>query len=265
MRWNGEPVRDAGTQDDRTSATAAEKVLHVLGAFERRTRWALGDLAGELGLPKSTVHRLLATLKSTGFVQQDPRDGAYQVGMRIWGLAKRAKDFDALAHTATPTLQALVAETGETAFISVRDGFHSLCVARVNTPQGVRLLIDVGTASPLHLGASNTVLLAFLPEAERSLVIAQTVLQPDERRGVEAEMRAIAQDGYAYSSEQLTPGAAALGVPIFDVDGRVLAALSIGAPAYRFERERALAMLPALRRAAAALTRRFGQAHPVAT
>jgi IclR family transcriptional regulator, KDG regulon repressor len=252
--------RMVGDPDARDSAgsSAADKVLSVLAAFELRTRWPLRDLAEHLGLPKSSVHRFLAALKASAFVEQDPRDGAYHLGPTLWRIASRARDFDVLADTALPTLQHLVDATGESAFLTVQNGLHSLCIARVNTPHGVRLLLDVGTASPLHLGASNTALLAFLPDVERSMILAQTVLQPAERQRAEEEMRRIVSDGFAYSSEQLTPGAAALGVPVFDADRRLIACLSIGAPAYRFEWERAHGMLPELRRAAIALAQRIG-------
>lgn len=237
----GLPVREA------SEATAAEKVLHVLAAFEVSADWSLGDLAAHLGLPKSTVHRLLGTLKSLDFVHQSPVDSRYRLGVRVQRLASRARDHDAIAYAAQPILQGLVEETSETAFLTVRDGLHSLCIARVNTPQPVALLIDVGVASPLHLGASNSVLLAFQPEPERSLILSQTVLQPEERKAAETRMRRIVADGFAYSASEFTPGAAALGVPILGPDGSALAGLSLGAPEYRFDFDRAMELLPALR------------------
>jgi DNA-binding IclR family transcriptional regulator len=186
------------------------------------------------------------------FVQQD-RTGQYYLGYRTWAIAQHEQSFEFLRVLAQPILRDLVDETRETAFLSVRSGLHSLCIARVNTPQEVQLLIKVGTASPLHLGASNTVLLAFMPERERATVIEQTVLDPQEQQRVEAEMISIVKNGYAFSSSQLTPGAAAIGVPVFDVHERVIAALSIGAPAYRLTYEKALSMLPALQQAATKL------------
>lgn len=235
-------------------------MLHVLVAFERRSSWTLNDLAEDLGLAKSTLHRLLATLKAFGFVRQDHRDAPYRLGYRVWAIAQRGRDHDEIAELAQAVLTDLVAETEETAFLTVRDGLHAVCVARVNSPLGVRLLIEVGSANPLHLGASNTVLLAYVDELERSLVLSQTVLEPREQIAAEREMQRIAADGFAFSSEQLTHGAAALGVPVFDAEHRVLACLSLGAPAYRFGRVRALGMLPALRRAARALEARVGTA-----
>lgn len=245
---------------DQTNATAAAKVLHVLVAFERRAAWPLGELAESLRLPKSTVHRLLTTLKEFGFVHQEHRDAQYRLGYRMWSLAQQSRDHDELAALARPYLLELVESTRETAFLTVREGLHAFCVARLNSPLNVRLLIDVGSANPLHRGASNTVLLAFADEIDRSMMLSQTVPEPSERIAAEDEMRQIAAQTYAYSSEQLTVGAAALGVPVFDSDGRIAACLSIAAPAYRFDHDRAAGFLPVLRTAARALEARLGAA-----
>jgi DNA-binding IclR family transcriptional regulator len=254
-------MTEDGSAREVAHAPAAEKVLHVLAAFELRPRWLLRELATQVGIPKSSVHRLLASLCAMQFVEQDPRDGSYHLGPQIWRLASRSRDFDTLADVARPVLQMLVGETRESAFLTVQDGLHSLCIARASAPHGVRLLIDLGTASPLHLGASNSILLAFLPDVERSMILSQTVLQPAQRLDAEAEMRRIVSAGYAFSSSQLTPGAAAVGVPVFDSVGRIAAALSIGAPAFRFDIARALEVLPLLRSAAGSIAQRIGHTH----
>ena len=246
--------RSATSPIDPREATSIEKVLLVLLAFEERPQWSLQELSTHLALPKSSVHRLLSALTRFQFVQQDQgKNGKYYLGFRAWSLAQQGRDYEFMRVMALPVLDDLVGATGETAFLMVRSGLHALCIARADTPHGVRFLIDVGTASPLHLGASNTVLLAFLPQLERTTILDQTVHDAEERAQAERVMATIVQDGYAFSSSQLTPGAAAIGIPIFDHDDRLVAGLSIGAPAYRFTRERALTMLPALREAASRL------------
>lgn len=230
----------------------------MLAAFERRARWGLVDLARHLGIPKSSAHRLLASLCSVGFVQHDPHDGEYLLGPRAWGLAGRVGDADTIVDFAMPTLRDLRSAAGETTFLTVQEGAQARCAARVNAEHEVAVLIAQGAASPLHLGASNTVLLAFLPEVERRLWVAEALEDAIARAAVERELRAIEAAGFAYSASQLTPGAAAIGVPVRGASGRVLAGLSIGAPAYRFSRERALEVLPLLVRAGDALSRRLG-------
>ena len=233
-------------------ATSSEKVLLTLLAFEEKERWTLQELAEHLGLPKSTVHRLLATLTRFQFVHQH-HSGAYYFGHRVWSMGQKKRSYELLCALAQPVLHDLVRTTEESALVTVRTGLHSLCVARVDTPQDVRLRIEIGTVSPLHLGASNTVLLAFTPEQERNAILQQTVPDKDLRAGAAREASIIAARGYSYSASQLSPGVAALGVPILDWEGKLVAGLSIGAPAYRFTLERAKSMLPALRAAVSRL------------
>jgi len=237
---------------------AAEKVLHVLAAFERSKCWSLGGLARAVDLPKSTVHRLLASLCTVGFVQQEQDNGDYRLGPRAWGLGGRSDGTDTLVEIAMPTLRGVRTEVGESTFLTVQEGSCARCVARVNAEQEVAVLISQGASSPLHLGASNTILLAFLPQEERRDWLDRTIDDEAARDRIEQELRAIETAGYAYSSSQLTPGAAAIGVPVRGASGRVLAGLSIGAPAYRLSRERALELLPILAHAGAAISRRFG-------
>ena len=267
MLGDRDDARIAHDPDGLTTAkaTAAEKVLQVLLAFERRGSYGLHDLAHALALPKSTVHRLLGTLKGFGLVHQDPRTNHYHLGARLWAMARRGPDHGAMARLAEPILRQLVDQSGETAFLTVREGLHAYCIARIDTDNGVRLLIEVGSANPLHLGASNTVLLAFDTPDERRRVLERTVLDPGVRATTAHTMERIAAQGYAFSSEELTPGAAAIGVPIFGADGAITAGLSIGAPSYRFPLERATALLNPLRRAAHALERLYGRTdHPPA-
>lgn len=246
------PAEAAATRE----ASSIDKVLLVLLAFEKNTSWTLHELSIYLSMPKTTTHRLLTALTHYQFLLKDD-SGRYHLGFRIWSMAQQQQSFQFMQVIAQPILEELVNKTQETSFLSVRSGFHSLCVARVNTPNEVQLLIKVGSASPLHLGASNSVLLAFLPEAERYQILEQTILDSTIRHQVCEEMLMIRKDGFAFSSSQLTPGAAAIGVPVFDHEQRLLAAVSIGAPAYRFARERALSMLPSLKDSAQKLQKEF--------
>lgn len=230
----------------------------MLGAFAVRSRWSVGELATHLALPKSTVHRLLATLCAFHYVSQDHADSSYVLGSRLARLASGLRQHDTIAYAAQPALQKLVAETNESAFLTVREGLRSLCVARLNAHRPIAVLTDVGLASPLHLGASNTVLLAFMPLSERNEILLQTVSDADERAAVGPRLVRIVSDGFAYSTSQLTPGASALGVPVLDETGRAVACLSLGAPTFRFERSRAMAVLPTLKVLALEIEHRLG-------
>lgn len=246
MSTSGPPHVLSTTSDGQT-ITAPERLLKVVACFEHRPVWTLSALSSATGLPKSTVHRLLTVLKRYGYVRQDNASGAYYLGYRVILLARQATDETLLVRVAHPILVELARLTQETAFLTVAHEFESVCLDKVEASQPVRLTLEVGKRSPLHLGASNRVLLAFLPPQRQRLVVERWLEDERERAHLMDELAAIRRVGYVYTASQLTPGAAALAVPVLDgTTGRAVAGLSIAGPEERFPLDRALELLPRL-------------------
>ena len=114
--------------------------------------------------------------------------------------------------------------------------------------------MEVGSAAPLHLGASNLVLLAHLEPTRQKAALRHWLVSEAERARLHATLTTIRQQGYVYTVAQLTTGVAAVAVPVADVNGRLLGGLSIGGYAERLTRETAERLLPDLRRASRDLT-----------
>ena len=258
-RITGQPVA-ASELDAKPSAV--DKVLSVLAAFRDTPTWTLGELAAAQGLPKSTTHRLIQSLIRAGFVQQLPDSGAYALGPSTWALAGRLTHEGNLRSLAIPALRKLQQLSGESAFLTAIDGTQSRCLARVNAEHDVSMLIAEGAANPLYTGASNTVLLAFLPEIDRLSCLREVLPDPSEREEVEVRLAVIRDEGYAYSAEELTVGAAALGVPVWGPGGEPIAGISLGAPIHRLSKDRALRLLPLLLQASQEVSERLGHVQP---
>ena len=253
--------RDGPSRDDtaRTSSgrpsdhdTAADKVLRLLLAFGDARPAALSDLARDAQLPKSTTHRLLSTLQRHDLVERTEQ-GAYRLGLGAWKLGQRSRPYDAVARLAAPRLDALTAASGETSFLTVAEMDHAVCVATAQSPRLMRLSLEPGTLVPMHLGASNRILLAFLPAGERDRVVRRWTEGEAERIALEEDLRRIRRDRYVVSSSQLTSGATAVAVPVLDEKGDLVAGLSLGGPTDRFDASAALAFLDELRDHAEAL------------
>lgn len=269
--------RKDGERVANSASSAADKLLQVLLAFEERSERALGDLAESLALPKSTVHRLLGSLKAYDLVEQDAHSGHYRLGLRAWTLAKHARPYERIRREARAELEELARASGETAFLTAPEGVHSVCIDRVEGGQTLRFSLEVGSASPLHRGASNLILLAFLPAARRDAALRHWLpaegapegapdRSPENADAARAELRAelqrIRRRGYAFTSAQLTPGVSALAVPVLDEKGGIAIGLSLGAPAERFDEARARRFVPLLTQAAQRLARRLDRSHP---
>lgn len=243
---------------EHSLTTAGDKLIRTLLAFENQSNWQLGSLARALDLPKSTVHRILTTLKSYELVEQLPDSSSYRLGVAAWRLAQAARPYELLRQKARPHLERLSDSSGETVFLTAAEGIYSLCIDRVEGAHGLRLSMEVGLQAPLHLGASNLIMLAFLEPDQQKIAINSWTAGEAEQTRLLANLSDIRRQGYVYTVGQYTPGVAALAVPV--TDAGLVAALSIGGYAERFNKGVASRFLPELRSAAALLAESFGSA-----
>jgi DNA-binding IclR family transcriptional regulator len=211
---------------------SADKALAILAAFtEARPDLGVSELAGELGMHKSTVSRLLATLEKRGLVRRE--GDRFLPGFelaRLGGLAVRGL---ALVASARESLERLAVETGETVNLAVRDGDGALNVHQVQSGHIVGVGDWTGRALPLHATANGKVLLAFggdgVPRALPALT-HKTIASGDE---LQAELERVRSAGFAVALEELELGLHAVAAPVFDCFGECVAAISVSAPAYR--------------------------------
>lgn len=224
------------------SVRRAVQLIKLLG--QRATEgWRLSDIAPAADLGKATTHRLLAALTDSGFAYQNPDTRRYYLGYEIVRLGSLATRFD-VAELARPALLRLARETGDTVFLSVREGLDALCLERHVGDFPIKTLtLTVGDRRPLGVGAGSLALLAFLPDEEIAEVIASNAprlegypgFAPPELRRLAVEARA---QGYAFNDGRIVSAMCAVGVPVLDLRGRIAAAISVAAIRERMEPER---------------------------
>lgn len=135
---------------------------------------------------------------------------------------------------ALPVMERIHEEIGETTFLCVRRGDEAVCIERIDGTQVNLLALGLGGSLPLHAGSAPRALLAFQPQAtweaylDRVQLEAFTSRSFTTRKAVLDELRLTRERGYAISDEDVTPGVASIGVPIFDHRGVVRASLSVG-------------------------------------
>ncbi|HEY64507.1 MAG TPA: IclR family transcriptional regulator [Caldilineae bacterium] len=233
-----------------------DRALQVLLQFdEAHPEWSAAELAQQLGLHRSIVYRILATLERRGFVTQADRRGRFRLGLKLVELGNVVLANMDLRQVAHPVMERLVRETGESAFLTVVSGDESVCVDKIDSPQPIRVTLTLGGRSPLHAGASNKILLAYLPPKAIDAYIAKGLEQitPDtitDPQQLKEELAQIRKQGWAYSVGELTPGVAAMAVPLRNSNGEVVAGLSIANLASRFSEDRRPMLIQKLREAA---------------
>jgi IclR family transcriptional regulator, acetate operon repressor len=201
------------------------------------------EVAERADLPKSTAARLLSSLSREGAVEQVPGDTRYRLGPRIATLAEGVVPVRSLVATARPILEELAASTGETAGLSIAEGFVVHYVDQVGTGHQVQVRDWTGSRAPMHAVSSGLVFLAHLPSSTLDAFLAdpleaftpQTLTSPDALRQRLARVRI---DGYAWVHEEFAEGLSSVASGVADATGSVTAAVHVHGPAYRFPQGR---------------------------
>lgn len=232
-----------------------ERAFAVLGAL---TDGPVGvtDVAGRVGLPKSTAARMLASLEREGAVEQVPGETRYRLGPRIVTLSAGLRDARGLVAIAHPTLVALADELDEAAGLSVPDDRTVHYVDQVDSPKPVQVRDWTGSRIPMHAVSSGQVFLAHLsaPALARFLAEPLEAFTPatlTEAGALLERLRDVRRDGHAWAREEFAEGIASVAAPIADSNGEVVAAVHVHGPTYRFARPGTEDALAAAVRAAA--------------
>jgi DNA-binding IclR family transcriptional regulator len=241
-RVRGGDILDAMSAEKATSLRRAVGLLLALASDEALADGGLGvtALTDVLGDEKSRVSRTLQTLQEYGLVDRDPGTQAYRIGWRIYALADRAGDAALLA-VAPPKVSALVREFGESAHVSVLQAAQVLTVISRPSSQAVSTASWVGRHVPAHCTSSGRALLLDHDFEALERVFGSATLPPggpQAPRSVADLYRRITDAracGYAIVREESEAGLVAVAAPVRDHRGRIVAAVNISAPAFRFE------------------------------
>ena len=232
------------------SPRSLTRVLGLFGAIARAADgMTLARLSTEIDSPKSSLLTLLRPLVVKGYLMHE--GGVYRLGPAIFRLAADILSTRSFPKLIRPFMQQLVERSQESVYLAVIDR-QARCVTYVEgieSPQPIRYRAPLGSPRPLYCSAAGRLLLAYADEAWREGYLRTVQLKPmtertlTHRAELRKELQKIRKSGLAISIGEAVPGAAGLAAPVFDTDGKPAAALLIGAPVDRFERE-----LPALRK-----------------
>lgn len=230
---------------------------------------SLDEVARECNLPKPTAFRILDMLREAGLLQRDPEGKRYVAGTRLTAFA-----FDVLQHSMRQAechyiLRQLVKEIGETCNITILDGNEVLYLDRVETNAPLRLALGPGTRVPLHCTAAGKLFLSRMsPKQMRRLLgdgpyaryTDNTITDPD---ALNDALDVIRKTGIGTHDSECFDDSVAMAVPIGGHNKRVFMAVAVHGPTPRVTMARCKKeFLPALRRAADALTSILVAPHP---
>jgi IclR family acetate operon transcriptional repressor len=207
------------------SLRSVENALLVLALLLNGRPLRVTDVAAELGIARSTAHRLLTTLRAYGFAAQGS-DRQYRAGPALSKVE--------LAPRLRPTLEALALEVNETVHLMVLEGPNIRFIDSIEAQRTLRVGSRIGVTLPAHLTSGGKVLLAELKQSAIDALFANAAqpggIDPGTLATVLAEVR---ERGYASNIEESEIGVCAVGAAIRDPFGRPLAAIAIAAPSAR--------------------------------
>jgi IclR family transcriptional regulator, acetate operon repressor len=259
---SGQPKGAEKPQRAGDGVQSVERALELLEALaETGEAKGVSELARATGLPVATIHRLLATMVSRGYVRQDSGSHKYTLGSHLIRLGDAAaRDFGQFAR---PYLAELMEASGETANLAMLEDGQVAYVAQVaSRHHRVRMFTEVGRRVHPHTSGVGKVVLAFRPRAEVEALLATTGLPPRTPRTITdparflAELDKVASQGYAIDSGEEEVGVRCLAVPVFGMGGSV-AAMSVSAPEGRLQDRDIERVLPEMLRISAALSAAF--------
>jgi DNA-binding IclR family transcriptional regulator len=242
-----------------------ERAAAILRLLSGRTR-RLGvvDLAGELGLPKGTVHGLLRTLQHVGFVEQDEETGKYQLGAALLHMGSSYLDGNELRTRALNWSDSLAARTNESVRIGTLHEGQVLIVHHVFRPDDSLQSLDVGALLPAHASALGKILLAHHAYAAAELArqglesfTPATITDPE---ALERELERVRKRGWAADIGELVNGEVSCAAPILDRRGVTVGAMGVSGPPDRLlaARQPRGDVVAFVREAARAVSRELG-------
>jgi DNA-binding IclR family transcriptional regulator len=244
--------------------TALQRGLRLLTLFANAERGlSASEVGKQSGLPVSTVHRFLANLESSGFLNCS-EDGTYHLGVVCFGLGHAALAQLDIRRLSLPYLRELNQKTRETIHLTVRHGVSAVYVEKLDSQEPVRIYSRIGASVPLYSSAVGKVMLAYMPIQEREKLLSQVELKrftPNTIGSLQelvTYLQKVRRQGFAYDLEENEPHIRCIAAPIWDHVGAVNASLSITGPAVRMSTTRLRELAPFVAEAGVKISRQLG-------
>lgn len=246
--------------NSRSGESVIHRVVRILGAFaDDAPALHLRELARQVDLPVSTVHRLVSELEMEGLLIRDA-SGRLRHGHRLWEMASRGSRAASLREAALPVMEDLVTHTGHHVSLGVLEGTDVLYIERLASDESVVNITKIAGRLPVHGCSAGLVFMAFAPEVNQERFLSRrlekltddTVTDPDQLRKIMATIR---HSGYCSMAGIIVEESSGISVPIYADREHPVASLTAIVPRGR---ENLSALVPQLQMGARAVSRRLG-------
>ncbi|MED1421109.1 MULTISPECIES: IclR family transcriptional regulator [Bacillus] len=240
---------------------SVKNAIRILKLYSRpKQEYGITEIAHQLDIHKTTVHRLVTKLCSKGFLEQNPHTKRYHLGLSILGLSGLVTTHYEIYRVSLHVLKPLVDELGETAHLAILEDQHIVYLHKIECRHPVSLMSSIGQRNPALKTGVGKVILAYQPEEYIQHVIAKS--GPYHCEKTEAQIRAeldqIKKQGYSIAKEEISKGIVSIGAPVKDYTGKVIAGISVVGPLDRIKKMKTGFLVDKIMKAAAEISENLG-------
>jgi IclR family transcriptional regulator, KDG regulon repressor len=243
------------------SNNSLTNALTILKSFSMdNPEQGVTEIAKNLNIGKSTVHRLLLSLGSEGFVYKDPNSNRYSLGTSLLSLTTIVNSQLPIVNESIPILNVLTERTGETSHLGILEGKYVIYLQKIESEHPAKLSTLIGMRQPIHATSIGQIILAYQNEKTINKLIPEKLEKFTDKTittldNWKMKLSAIRQQHFVISDEEYEKGFISIAAPVFDEKGQVIAAVSIVGPVNRMLKKiKQKAYIEEVRSAAAKLT-----------
>jgi IclR family KDG regulon transcriptional repressor len=214
------------------------KALDILELLDDKSELGITQIARTFDMEKSTVYRLVNSLRIRGYVQQNPDNQKYSNGFKLFEMGNNVVKHMGMRKQAYPFLKELSEKTGEAVNLAIRDEKYVVYLDKIESQSTIRVDLAVGKKMPMYCTGLGKAILAFLPQEKVEELLRGEVFEQftshthRDLKSLTEELIEIRNQGFAWDHEEYVEGLICVAAPVFGLGGKVVAAMSTALPKY---------------------------------
>ncbi|WZL71657.1 IclR family transcriptional regulator [Clostridiaceae bacterium 35-E11] len=217
------------------------KALDILEVLDKKHEIGISEISEILHWDKSTVHRLISTLKQKGYVVQNPLNQKYSNSFKLFEMGNNVVERLGLRRQAQPFLERLAVLTQETVNLAIMDGSSIIYIDKIESQATIKVDLSIGKKLPIYCTGLGKVMLAYKSREavekllEKEAFVKYTKNTIENLEGLFEQLEQIRKQGYCIDEEEYVEGLQCIAAPVKDYSGLVIAAISVAMPKYRYD------------------------------
>ena len=248
--------------EDRYLNQSIQRAIQVLEIFQNeKDELGLSEISRRMGLPKSNVFRIVYTLESEGYLEKNPQNNKYHLGIKVLFLCDSILSKIPYRGRAYPILRELAKITDETVVLVLYSDSKAICIEKIESTNTVKMSCSLGQTFDLHRGSTGlSLLMGMPPEMMRDIICNSEPLHPLSDKTI-TDPKAIIDlieenrpNGYISSTGMVDPGVSAISMPVSCPYKNIYMGISVLGPEYRFTEEKKQIIIENLKKCAKEMT-----------